>query len=576
MMRRIFDLAAPFKGRFALATFFALSLAIVSPLRPWLIQMAVDDHILLYDGAGLQQIIIYLLLVLIGESAFRYFFIYCSNWLGQSVTQRLRTRVFDHIMNLKLKYFDRTPIGASTTRTINDVEAVNDIFSQGIITIIADTMTILTVMIFMFLIDWKLTLVSLSTFPLFVYCTYVFKERIRRAFAKVREQVSRINSFLQEHIQGMRIIQIFTAEEQEMEKFRELNREHRAAHIRTVWYFSIFFPIVEIILASAIGLMVWYGANSVLSGVTTLGVLMSFILYINMLFRPLRMLADKFNTLQLGLVAAERVFLILDRDDTITNQGKQRAEGISGEVEFRNVWFAYDDEEFVLKDVSFKVKAGETLAIVGHTGSGKTSIINTLNRNYELNKGSILVDGVDTREYELSSLREQISNVMQDVFLFSGSVLANITMRNKSIRFDEVVEAAKQVGAHEFISKLPGGYDYDVMERGSTLSMGQRQLISFIRALAFDPRILILDEATSSIDTETELIIQHAIEKLISDRTSIIIAHRLSTIRHADKILVLDKGEIIESGTHDELLQNNGHYRSLYEMQFKNPAAASI
>ncbi len=510
------------------------------------------------------------MLVLMLESLFRYSFIYCSNLLGQSVIRRLRTHVFDHIINLKLQYFDKTPIGASTTRTINDVEAVNDIFSQGIITIIADLMIIITVMIFMFYIDWQLTLISLSTFPLFVYCTYIFKERIRKTFAKVREQVSRINSFLQEHIQGMHVIQILTAEDQEMKKFTEINREHRDAHVRSVWYFSIFFPIVEIILASAIGLMVWFGANSVLSGYTTLGVLMSFILYINMLFRPLRMLADKFNTLQLGLVAAERVFKILDYNEKIENNGQTEATDLQGRVEFRNVWFAYNDEEYVIKDVSLNVKAGQTLAIVGHTGSGKTSIINVLNRYYEINKGAILIDGIDIRDYKLGSLRKQISIVLQDVFLFSGSILENITLRNDEISLEQVQQAAKHVGAHEFIMKLPGGYHYEVMERGSTLSMGQRQLISFVRALAFNPGILILDEATSSIDTETELIIQKAIEKLITDRTSIIIAHRLSTIRHADQIIVLDHGEIIESGTHDVLIAMNGHYKSLHDMQFRS------
>jgi ATP-binding cassette subfamily B protein len=449
------------------------------------------------------------------------------------------------------------------------VEAINEIFSEGIIAIIADLLTIFTIIGLMLYMDWRLTLVSLSTFPILVYATYVFKEKIKSSFQDVRNQVARMNAFLQEHITGMRVIQIFTAEEKEMDKFKAINAEHKRANIESIMWFSIFFPLVEVVLASALGLLVWYGAIRVVHYETTIGALISFILLLNMLFRPLRMLADKFNTLQMGIVASERVFKLLEQETRIENTGTASAANVRGEIEFKNVEFAYVHDTYVLKNVSFKVEPGKTLAIVGATGSGKTSIINTLNRFYEINRGEIDVDGVSIRNYDLGSLRSQIGMVLQDVFLFSGSIMENITLRNDHISREKAIDAAKMVGAHDFIMRLPGGYDYNVMERGATLSMGQRQLISFIRALVFDPKILILDEATSSIDTESELLIQAAIETLVAGRTSIIIAHRLSTIQKADSIMVLDHGEIKEMGTHDELLARDGYYKKLYEMQFK-------
>ncbi|GIV34702.1 MAG: xenobiotic ABC transporter ATP-binding protein [Chitinophagales bacterium] len=581
LLKKIIRLAAPFKKEFIAATVLALFLAALAPLRPWLIKITVDNYILNYDYEGLMLMSLLLIGQLLVESGTQYHFRYLTSWLGQSVIKNLRVRVFNHVIRLRLRFFDRTPIGTITTRTINDVEAVNDIFSEGLITIIADLLTILAIIAVMLAEDWRLTLVSLSTFPLLLYATYIFKERIKSSFNKVRNQVAQLNAFLQEHISGMRIIQIFTAEKQEMEKFKVINARHRDANIESIWYFSIFFPLVEVVLASALGLMVWYGAvrvmqsQGVIAEGPTIGTLVSFIFYLNMLFRPLRVLADKFNTLQMGMVAGERVFALLERKEQIENTGSLKADTIRGDIAFRNVWFAYVDELFVLKNISFSLPAGKTLAIVGATGSGKTSIINTLNRFYEIQKGSICVDEHDIRDYDVYSLRSQIGMVLQDVFLFSGSIMENITLRNEQISQEEVIRAAQLVGAHDFIMKLPGQYDYNVQERGATLSMGQRQLISFVRALVFNPRILILDEATSSIDTESEQLIQQAIAKLVKGRTSIVIAHRLSTIENADLILVLDDGQVKEMGTHQELLGKEGYYKRLHQMQFSSRKPAT-
>lgn len=574
VLGRVLRLAWPYRGVFILTGILAVVLAPLATMRPYLIQVMVDQYILNNDIAGLTKIVLLIFGLLVIESILRYTFTYSSGWLGQSVIRDLRIRVFRHLTSLRLTYFDRTPIGTSTTRTINDIETINNVFSQGMITIIADILTIIVVLAIMFITSWRLTLICLTTMPLLIVASYIFKEKVKKSFQTVRTQIARMNSFLQERITGMRIVQIFNVEQEEMEKFKTINREYTQANLNSILYYAIFYPVVEIISAASLGLMVWWGAkNSLVENGVTLGALVAFPIYLNMLFRPIRMLADRFNTLQMGLVAAERVFNVIDRTDKIEDKGTHQAEKLRGKVDFDQVWFAYNAREYVLKDITFSIKPGETLAIVGSTGSGKTTIINILNRFYEIQKGDILIDDISIREYDLTALRRRVALVLQDVFLFSGTVLENITLMDEQITREEVIEAAKMIGAHGFIERLPGGYDYKVMERGATLAMGQRQLISFVRALVFDPDILVLDEATSSIDPESEAVIQFAIETLIAKRTSIIIAHRLSTIRHADNILVLDKGEVKEYGPHEELLKiENGRYKELYEMQFLEPA----
>jgi ATP-binding cassette subfamily B multidrug efflux pump len=569
LLLRVLALAKPYRGIFILTGLLAIILAPLATLRPYLIQVMVDDYIFAYDVPGLNKMAMIFIAVLLLNSFFQYTFIFLSSLLGQNVIRDLRVRVFKHITSLKLKYFDRTPIGTSTTRTINDIETINSVFSQGVITIVADLLTLITVLAIMLYTSWKLTLVCMTVLPFLIIASYIFKEKVKAAYQTVRTQISKMNAFLQERITGMRIVQIFNAEKKEMENFKKINREYTQANLDSILYYAVFFPVVEILSAAALGLMVWWGARDVVGGEVTLGVLVAFPIYLNMLFRPVRMLADKFNTLQMGLVAADRVFTLLDSREQIQDQGQFSPEKIKGKITFDHVWFAYNARDYVLKDISFQIEPGETLALVGSTGSGKSTIINILCRFYDIKRGKISIDDTDLQEFQLSALRNHIAIVLQDVFLFSGSVLENITLRDKSISRAKVIEAAKMIGAHEFIERLPGGYDYEVMERGATLSMGQRQLISFVRALVFDPSILILDEATSSIDPETESIIQYAIEKLIDKRTSIIIAHRLSTIKHADKIMVLRKGKIMELGTHEELLDiKDGHYRELYDMQF--------
>jgi ATP-binding cassette subfamily B multidrug efflux pump len=569
LLGRVLALAKPYKKVFILAGVLTVLLAPLAILRPYIIKIMVDDYIFKFDIPGLTNMAMLLGVILMIDVALRYVFIYSTSWLGQSVIKDLRVRMFNHISSLRLSYFDTTPIGTSTTRTINDIETINTVFSQGAITILADLFTVFAVLAIMLITSWKLTLVCLTTLPFLMIATYIFKEKVKASYQKVRTQITKMNAFLQERISGMRIVQIFNAEEKELEKFKDINRKYTQANLDAIFYYAVFFPVVEIISAAALGLLVWWGARGVIGGEVTTGTFIAFPIYLSMLFRPIRMLADRFNTLQMGLVAAERVFNLLDKNDIIENNGTIKKESIKGNVEFDNVSFAYNNIDHVLKNLNFKIKAGETLAICGSTGSGKTTIINILNRFYDIQKGEILIDGVNIKDYELFDLRKKIAIVLQDVFLFSGSVMENITLRDDRISEEEVIDAAKLIGAHEFIERLPGGYNYQVMERGATLSMGQRQLISFVRALVFNPDILILDEATSSIDPESESVIQYAIEKLIDKRTSIIIAHRLSTIRHADNIMVLSKGKIVEFGAHDALLEiEDGHYKELYEMQF--------
>ena len=569
LLRRVFQYAAPYKRKFYISIILSVILAAFSPVRPYLIQLTVDKYIKLGDWNWIIIITLIQIGFLILETVFRFYFSFLTTWLGQTVVKDLRTKVFKKVVHLNLSQFDKTPIGTLTTRTINDIEAINDIFSEGLIPIIADLLSIFAILGVMFFTNWKLTLICISPFPILMLATYWFKESVNKSFQRVRNAVAQLNAFVQEHITGMQVVQAFSAEEREMKKFRKINREHRNANIRAIFAYSVFFPIVEIILAVSTGLMIWWSAKGVLGGDATSGTMIAFILYLNLLFRPLRVIADKFNVLQMGMVASERVFKVLDNTDYIQKEGNYAPEKIKGKVEFDKVSFSYDDNNYVLKNVSFQIKSGETMAIVGHTGSGKTTIISLMNRLYHIQKGVIKIDDVNIEDYKLDNLRSRIGVVLQDVFLFSGSIYDNVTLRNSDITREEVVRAAKLIGMHDFIMQLPGGYDYDVMERGNTLSLGQRQLISFIRALLYNPSILILDEATSSVDTESEQLIQHAIDTLIAGRTSIVIAHRLSTIRKANKILVLDKGEVKEVGNHEELLEKQGFYYHLYQMQFQ-------
>ena len=580
-LKKVFRFAAPYKKKLYASIFLSVVLAVISPLRPFLIQYTVNNFIKDKDTYWLILITVIQIGMLLFETGLRFYFTYITAWLGQSVIKDMRVTVYKKVLGLNLSQFDKTPIGTLTTRTVNDVESINDIFSDGLIPIIADILSIISILCFMFYVDWRLALISLAPFPVLIIATYFFKETVNKSFIAVRNAVANLNAFVQEHITGMAVVQAFAVEDKEFEKFKKINKEHRNANIRAILAYSVFFPVVEIVLAFSTGLLVWWGANNSFNA----GVIISFIMYLNLLFRPLRVIADKFNVLQMGMVASERVFKVLENEDFIPLSPKREKTGLSsgdggdtpsaergklnGNVEFEKVWFAYNDEQYVLKNISFAIQPGETLAIVGHTGSGKTSIISLLNRLYHIQKGKIKIDDVDIDQYNLDYLRSNIAVVLQDVFLFSGSIYDNVTLRNENIKKEEVIEAARLIGVHNFIMQLPGNYDYNVMERGATLSLGQRQLLSFIRALLYNPSILILDEATSSIDTESEILIQHAIDKLIYGRTSIVIAHRLSTIRKANKILVLDKGKIMEIGTHNELLAKQGFYYQLHKMQFE-------
>jgi ATP-binding cassette subfamily B protein len=572
-LRRVFTFAAPYKRRFYMSVGLAVLLAVLSPVRPLLIQYTINNII----KAGLINTLLWITVIQAGilfiETGLRFFFTFLTAWLGQTVVKDLRVKVYEKVLNLNLSQFDRTPIGTLTTRTINDIESINDIFSEGLLPIIADFLSIIAILAAMFYTNWQLTLVCLIPFPFLIISTYIFKESVNKSFRRVRNAVSSLNAFVQEHITGMQIVQAFAVEDKEYRKFRQINREHRNANINAIFAYSVFFPIVEIVLASSVGLLVWYAGYQVMKlpqqqAVEISGQIISFIIMLNLLFRPLRVIADKFNVLQMGMIASERVFKVMDNPDFANEDGQWQPEKVAGDIKFRNVSFGYDDEREVLKNINLHVRPGQTLAIVGHTGSGKTSIISLINRLYHVKKGEILIDDRNIEDYKLEVLRGEIGVVLQDVFLFSGSIYDNVTLRNSKITRDDVQKAAQLIGIHDFIIQLPGGYDFDVMERGSTLSMGQRQLLSFLRALLYDPSILILDEATSSIDTESEQLIQRSIDKLIRGRTNIIIAHRLSTIRKADVIMVLDKGEIREMGGHDELLAKRGFYASLYEMQF--------
>ncbi|MCC9136639.1 ABC transporter ATP-binding protein [Pontibacter silvestris] len=570
VLRRLYSFVKPHVKIFYLIVFLTFASAVLAAVRPFLIQYTVDNEILQNDWNGLNRMFVILTVLLVLNAIVQYLHTYFAGWLGQHVVRDIRIKLYRHILDLRLKFFDHTPIGTLVTRNVSDVETLSDVFSEGMAAMIGDILQLVFIVGFMFYIDWELTLVSLSTFPLMVISTYIFKEKVKDSFQEVRTAVARLNSFVQEHITGMSIVQIFNNEKREMEKFEAINKEHTRANIRSVLYYSIYYPVAEIIAAAGLGILVWYGAYGVIDNDMSLGTLMAFILYIQMFFRPIRMIADRFNTLQLGVVSTERLMRLLDSREMIADKGTHAPAHIKGDISFQKVWFAYNNEEWVLRDLSFEVKAGETVAFVGATGAGKTSVINLLNRFYEINKGKIVIDGHDLKEFDLSVLRHHIGVVLQDVFLFSGTIADNISLGNKNITEEQMWQAADLVGARKFIERLPGGLHYQVMERGATLSVGQRQLISFVRAMVYNPEIIILDEATSSVDSETEELIQYAIDQLMHGRTSIVIAHRLSTIQKADKIIVLNKGEIKEMGNHEQLLRHNGYYAQLYQMQYKN------
>jgi ATP-binding cassette, subfamily B, multidrug efflux pump len=569
-LKRLYTFVTPYRRIFFSIIFLTVASAILAALRPFLIQYTVDNHILLGDMAGLNRMFIWLGVLLVVHTCVEYLHTYFAGWLGQHIVRDIRVLLYRHILKLRLKFYDRTPIGTLVTRNVSDVEQLSDVFSEGLAAMSGDVLQLVFILGYMLYIDWKLTLVSLATLPFLFISTYIFKEKVKASFQEVRTAVANLNAFVQEHLTGMNIVQIFNNEAREEKKFQKINQEHTRAQIKSVLYYSIYFPVAEVIGATGTGLLVWYGARGVINEQVTLGTLIAFIMYIAMFFRPIRQIADRFNTLQLGVVSTERIVRLLDSNELISDTGTYAPATIKGDVSFEHVWFAYNDEEYVLRDISLNVKAGQTVAFVGATGAGKTSIINLLSRFYEINKGTIRIDGVDLKEYDLDVVRRHIGVVLQDVFLFSGSIADNISLGNPSITREQIWHAAEMVGARKFIERLPDGLDYKVMERGATLSVGQRQLISFVRAMVYNPRIIILDEATSSVDSETEELIRFAIEQLMQGRTSIVIAHRLSTIQKADKIIVLDKGEIKETGNHEELLQHQGYYAQLYQMQYKD------
>lgn len=576
VLRRLMVYVRPYQRIFYLLVFLTLAAAVLGTLRPFLIQRMVDVTIEENDWLGLNKMFGLLLVLLVAHALVSYLQTYFGGWLGQYIVRDIRVDLYKHILNLRLKFFDRTPIGVLTTRNISDVETLSDVFSEGLAAMLGDILQLVFIMAFMFYIDWRLTLVSLSVIPPLLFSTYVFKEKVKKSFQEVRTAVANLNAFVQEHLTGMNVVQIFNNEQREYRKFEALNQEHTRANIRSVLYYSIYFPVAEVLGAVGVGLLVWYAAQGQIEGTISKGALIAFIMYNALFFRPIRQIADRFNTLQLGLVSTERLLKLLDSQEYIPNNGTLAPATLRGEVEFEKVWFAYNEEEWVLRDISFKVEPGQTVAFVGATGAGKTSIINLLSRFYDINKGHIKVDGHDLQEYDLSALRRRIGVVLQDVFLFAGTIRDNITLGSKDITDEQIWEAADLVGARRFIERLPGSLDYPVMERGATLSVGQRQLISFVRAMVYQPAVIILDEATSSVDSETEELIQAAIEKLMQGRTALVIAHRLSTIQKADRIIVMDRGEIKESGRHDELLRQSGYYAQLYQMQYRDVLNADL
>ena len=571
LLFRVIAFAKPYKKQFVIATISAILLSFLGPIRPMLINYAIDNFIIISDPENLFKITVLLIALLFCEGFIQFFYIYLSTWIGQNVILDLRKKIFKHIISLKMSYFDKTPIGTLVTRAVSDIETIADIFSQGLLVIIAELLKLVIVLVFMFYTDWRLSIIALLTIPVLLVATAWFKRNIKASFQDVRDKVSSINSFVQEHIVGMNIVQIFNREEAEFDKFKKINADHRDAHLRSIFYYAVFFPVVEVLSAVSIGLVVWYGGEGILSGKDiTIGEIIAFILFIHMMFRPIRQLADRFNVLQMGIVGSERVFKIIDTDEKIKDEGKTEVSDLSGEISFENVWFRYKEDQWILKDLSFNVNSGKFLALVGHTGAGKSSIIRILNRFYEIEKGKIKIDNISIDDLTLNSLRNNIALVQQEVFLFSDSILNNISLYEDNITKEQIVQASKDIDIYEFIMSLPNGFEYVVGERGVTLSSGQRQLIAFLRVYVRNPKILILDEATASIDSSTEALIQNALSKLSKNRTTIVIAHRLSTIVNANKILLLEDGKIKEEGTHRNLLEQKGEYFKMYQNQIND------
>ncbi len=560
----------PYRGVFIAVALFAVLSSIFSTAQPYLIKVAIDDYITLKNYEGLLRITYILVALLCAEVLMQFLFSYYSNWLGQTVIRDIREKLFAHLLRLKMRYFDKSSIGVLVTRAVNDMERIGEIFSSGLFEMASDVLKMLVITIVMFVIDWKLALISYATMPLILYFTRWFQRSMNAAFVEVRKEVANLNAFVQERISGIKVVQLFAQEREELENFKKINEKHKQAWLKTIWYNSIFFPIGDLCISITIALIVWFGGRQIVgNNVYDLGNIFLFIQLTQQLFRPIRHIADKFNTFQMGIIASDRVFAILETENDSETEGQKELTEVKGSIQFENVHFEYVAGEEILHGISFEVKEGETIAIVGATGAGKTTITNLLNRFYDLSSGAIYIDGVNIEEYTLSSLRKHIATVLQDVFLFADSVLNNITLKNPAISEEEVIAAAKSIGVHDFLMSLPEGYHYNVKERGSMLSAGQRQLIAFLRAYVHKPQILILDEATSSVDSHSEQLIQQATDKMTEGRTSIIIAHRLTTVKKANKIIVLDKGNIVETGTHEELLQiENGYYRNLYEVQF--------
>lgn len=571
LMRRLLNYVKPYKKYVIIAITLNILVAALGPLRPYLSKIAVDDYIANKNYEGLLIVCAILLASLMFQAAVQYFLTYYTEYMGQRIIYDIRVQIFSHVQKLALKYFDKTPIGRTVTRVTNDVESLNEMFSSGIVAVFSDVFVIIWILIFMFSMSIELSLVTLSVLPVLFYATFLFRRKVRETYRDVRFHLARLNSFMQERVTGMNVVQIFSKEKEELKNFSKINEDHKKANIKSVFYYAVFFPFVELLSAISVGLIIWYGGGEVVQNTLTLGVLFAFLQYTEMFWRPVRDLSEKYNILQTAMASSERIFKLLDDQTIIKNpENPVLLSKVSGNIEFKNVWFAYNPGDYVLKNVSFKINPGETAAIVGATGAGKTSLINILTRFYDIEKGNITLDGIEISKLDKRDLRKYISIVLQDVFLFSGTIKSNISLGNSKISDEQIIEAAKTVGAHKFISQLPNGYDEEVKEKGATLSVGQRQLISFARALAYNPQILILDEATSSVDTETEILIQKAIEKLLIGRTSIVIAHRLSTIQNADKIIVMHKGEVKEIGTHQELLAKKGIYFKLYQLQYKD------